>query len=76
MKQVLALAAVVALLLPCCPTIARGNTLPLPPIPQRHQEVRDTSESLPVYAIAGGVVALTMAGTFAALVYIRKRNGK
>lgn len=31
---------------------------------------------MPTYAVAGGVVAVTMAATFAALVYIRRRNGK
>ena len=77
MKRLLTLVAALALLLPCSPPIAHADMIPPGPrIPQRPEQVRDTSESLPAYAIAGGVVAVTMACTFGALVYIRKRNGK
>jgi hypothetical protein len=77
MKRVLALVAALAFLLPCSPPIAQADmSPPSPRIPERRGEVRDTNDSMPAYAIAGGVVAVTMAGAFAALVYIRKRNGK
>ena len=53
---------------------------PLPPgpaIPQRPPgQRRDSTTSIPIYAVSAGVVAVALAGSFVALRVIRKRDGK
>ena len=79
MKRVLPFFVALAILLQCSLENSHADMIPTPthpPIPKRDEELRDNSESLPAYAVAGGVVAVAMAGSFGALYFIRKRNGK
>jgi hypothetical protein len=48
----------------------------IPPGPRPpERKVQKKTESIPIYSVAAGVVAVTMTGSLVALRVIRKRNG-
>jgi len=76
MKRILAWVVAIVLFCPFGLPNASGDMIPsAPPIPKRPPEMQHHRAFYPTYAIAAGVVAITLTGSLVALHIIRKRNG-
>jgi hypothetical protein len=75
MKWIIACLVGICLLSPIGSQSLYADEIPLsPPTPER--KVQKRTVNIPVYAVAAGVVAVTMTGSLIALRVIRKRHGK
>lgn len=78
MKSIIAFLVCVCLLSPFGLRASRADEIPPGPQPPERPKrtTQSRTESIPIYAISAGVVAVTLTGSLVALRVIRKRNDK